>query len=377
MIESIATDQCCGCGACVAVCPSNAIMMKSNEHGFSYPGITQAKCINCGACKNVCVIRMASELKNKEGYALGAYNIDESVRYQSTSGGVFSALASSFVKNEGIVFGAVSINNTIVHVQANDYFGTIAMRGSKYVQSNIEDVFFKIKKLLINGNRVLFSGTPCQCAAVKSFCLIRKVPIVNLTLVDLVCHGVCSPKVYKDYIDYCSNRSHKNIEEHHFRDKILGWSKHTEANYFSDGEKDYKSYDSQLFKSIFYSHNAIREACFQCKFASKERVSDITLADFWGLKKNKPEYYDEKGVSFLLINSQKGEESIRRSENQLYIFRADIEDTEQPQLHSPCARPNTVDKFWNIYERGFEYTVKKIYHAGKIRRLLSQIYRFF
>lgn len=375
MFEIISGDQCCGCGVCGAVCPCKAITMKSDERGFVSPYIDQNKCVNCGICSKVCVIKQSSKLKNKEGYALGAYNLDEDVRYQSTSGGVFSALAKSTVDDGGVVFGVASVGNKIVHVQANDYLGIKVMRGSKYVQSNMDGLFVNLEEMLKKGQNVLFSGTPCQCAAVKSYCISRKLALENLTLVDFVCHGVCSPKVYEDYINYCCEQSNKTIVEHRFRDKVLGWSKHTEVNCFEDGEKDCESYDSQLFKSIFHSHNAIRESCFQCKFTSKNRVSDITLADFWGLKKNKAEYYDEKGISFLLINSQKGDNCIKRLKNQLHIFEASVEDTEQPQLHSPCIRPDTVDKFWDSYKKGFQYTAKKIYHAGKIRRLFAKIYR--
>lgn len=377
MIDIVEKNSCCGCGACKEMCPRKAIDMQMDEKGFLYPIIDQEKCVDCGICRKACVINKSEEFKNDEGYALGAVNTNEIVRMKSTSGGAFSAISTTFIQNGGTVFGVASVDNYITHIQANTIAEIEPIRGSKYVQSRMDVVFLKISSLLTAGRKVMFSGTPCQCAAIKSYCLFRGLPVDNLFLIDVVCHGVCSPKVFADYIDYCSQRSRKNIVEHRFRDKVMGWSKHTEVNYYRNGEKDFSSYDSQLFKSIFHSHNAIRESCFNCKFTTKERVSDITMADFWGLKKRKPEYFDEKGVSFLLINSSKGEECIRQAYNQLMCFEADINDTDQPQLYRPCVRPNSVDRFWEMYKKGFGYTVVKMYHAGKIRRLLSKVYRYF
>ena len=245
------------------------------------------------------------------------------------------------------------------------------MRGSKYVQSNIESVFSNIEAELKAGQQVLFSGTPCQCAAVKSYLSGKHINSDGLILIDIVCHGVCSPLVFKDYIEFCNSRSGSDVIEHIFRSKVNGWRNHTEENILANGEIDYKSFDSQLFKSFFHSHYTLRESCFHCPFATPQRVADITMADFWGLQQSIPTEYSPDGVSFLLANSDKGRMLIKSAESKMRVFSAQIDDTEQPQLHQPSKKPENVQRFWHEYEKGFKYVAVKYFHAGKIRRFLT------
>ena len=375
MEQILNNEDCCGCGACQLICPSNSIHMMVDDKGFKYPQINSKTCLNCTLCEKVCPVLNQEKFKNEHNVAYGAYNKDLSVRRESTSGGVFSAVANAFINDSGIVYGAISENNRICHIRTEDLTGIKRMRGSKYVQSELEDVFFQVERDLREGKKVLFTGTPCQCASLKSFLLLKKISTSTLFTMDFVCHGVCSSKVFEDYIAYYNTHKKARIVEHRFRDKTRGWSKHTEVNILENGKVDYDSYESQLFKSIFHSHYAIRESCFHCRFTTEERVSDITLADFWGVQKSHPKQYDEKGVSFLLVNSKKGKEFLYEIQDMITLFEANISDVDQPQLHYPCRYPQDMQKFWKAYAKGFDYAMIKFFHAGKIRRFASDTLR--
>lgn len=371
MKEVVSRELCSGCGECAAVCPVHAITMQTGERGFRVPRINQSSCINCKKCINLCAIKNSNNLKLPEGIAFGAINLNDDARKNSSSGGAFSALGETFLSKGGVVYGAISSDNVISHDETTTISGLIKMRGSKYVQSNIESVFSNIEAELKAGQQVLFSGTPCQCAAVKSYLSGKHINSDGLILIDIVCHGVCSPLVFKDYIEFCNSRSGSDVIEHIFRSKVNGWRNHTEENILANGVIDYKSFDSQLFKSFFYSHYTLRESCFHCPFATPQRVADITMADFWGLQQSIPTEYSPDGVSFLLANSDKGRMLIKSAESKMRVFSAQIDDTEQPQLHQPSKKPENVQRFWHEYEKGFKYVAVKYFHAGKIRRFLT------
>lgn len=370
MIKNITEKNCAGCLACEGICPKNAITHDMCGE-FIYPHINTELCVECGLCKKVCPKENAvlkSEY-NKAAYA--AKNKDATVIKNSTSGGVFSALAKMFINQNGVVYGCEMINNRPVCVRTEtDYSG---MRGSKYVQCDMSGVHKKIAADLKNGRKVLFTGTPCQCAGMRNFLNMVK-NSENVLLVDFICHGVPSPKIYDDWSAYYEKKTKKKIVKHVFRSKIRGWTNHTEVNYTSDGKSDMDTYYSQLFKGIFHSRLAMNKACFKCEYASTERVSDITIADFWGIQKSHPELFDENGVSFVLLNSEKGRMVFERCDD-LEKHSVDICDTAQPHLYKPADKPAEYDLFWRDYrKRGFEYIAKKYYHGGWLYRKLSDVY---
>lgn len=366
------TDKCCvGCLGCKVICPKDAIS-DTVTSGFIKPKVNNGLCVDCGLCIKVCP--KDSSIKNNS-YSQRAYAVkhnNANILQKSTSGGAFSAFANYTISVGGVVYGCEIVAGKVQHMRTEyDFSG---MCGSKYVQSALGKTFDNISKDLIMNKKVLFTGTPCQCAAIKNYLNIRKISTENLLLVDFICHGVTSPKLYADYIQYYEKRKKSKISNHIFRSKLRGWTKHTEVNYLTDGGIDWQSYESQLYKSIFHSHLGLNDACFECNFSSLNRVSDITMGDFWGVQKSHPELFDINGVSFVMINSNNGEKFFD-SCSDIEKHSVSINDTEQPSLYHPAKKPKVYNQFWRDYEKkGFYYIVKKYYRGGRIYRTISDIY---
>lgn len=376
MTKHITADNCMGCLACEAVCRKNAVS-HSTKSGFVRPLTDEALCVNCGACINVCP-KSRSEQTAASPLAYAVKNTNANVLRSSTSGGVFSSLADEIIRRGGVIYGCEALHDTVLHTRTeSDYSG---MRGSKYVQSNLAHSFGKtvhdeILKDLRNERTVLFTGTPCQCASVRKYLSQMKASTENLIIVDFICHGTPSPKIFSDYIAYCEKKQKTKIATHLFRTKLNGWTKHTEANVMKNGQVDSTSYEAQLFKSIFYSHLAMNEACFSCPYTTLCRPSDITMADFWGIKKSHPELFDENGVSFVLVNTEKGKDFFNSLQD-IERHSVAVTDAEQPMLQRPSEKPERYESFWQDYKkRGFEYIVKRYYHGGRLYRTMSKIYR--
>lgn len=371
MNTHVTEKNCIGCLACENICPQNAIIHGISS-GFIRPIIDETACVNCGLCLKVCPKDITLEKDEFFQQAYAVKHKNAMVLQNSTSGGAFSAIADYIIGENGTVYGCVLKNGIVQHTRTESDYGS--MRGSKYVQSELKHIHSEIAKDLANGRKVLFTGTPCQCASVKKYLTLKKIASANLVLVDFVCHGTTSPALFSEYISYYEKKKNKKIVDHLFRAKLNGWTKHTEVNVLSDGTQDYQSYESQLFKSIFYSHLGMNEGCFECKFTSTNRISDITLADFWGIKRHHPELFDENGISFVLVNSSKGQnvfEHCKDIKKQL----VSITDTDQPSLQKPAAMPEKYNAFWEDYRKKcFDYIVKKYYHGGKLYRTLSYIY---
>ena len=371
MNTHITDKNCIGCLACENICPRRAITHDISS-GFIRPIIDEVVCVKCGLCSKVCPKDAVLEEGRFLQQAYAVKSTDISVLNDSTSGGAFSALADYVRSKNGIVYGCVLKNGKVQHIRAEKDYSS--MRGSKYVQSDLGNTHTCIAEDLLNNKNVLFTGTPCQCTSVKNFLSVKNIETKNLVLVDFVCHGTTSPALFSEYISYYEKKTDKKIDNHLFRAKINGWTTHTEMNILSDGTKDYQSYESQLFKSIFHSHFGMNEGCFECKFASTNRVSDVTLADFWGIKKTHPDLFDESGVSFVLINSNKGQNVFECCKD-INKKLVSVTDTDQPSLYKPVVMPKEYNVFWRDYQKkGFYYIVKKYYRGGRIYRALSDTY---
>lgn len=372
MNKNITDNKCTGCLACENICPKGAISHNKNS-GFIIPYVNDSICVNCSFCIKVCP--QNEGIKSNTEFIQEAYsvkNLNPEILKKSTSGGVFFALAKNVINKGGVVYGCVTKGKEVKHIRAVS--GILEMMGSKYVQSDLSLIYSDLANDIKNGKIILFTGTPCQCKAVKNFIKLRKLSSEKLILADFICHGTPSPKIFQDYIDYCEVKSKKKIEKHLFRSKVNGWTKHTEINCFTDGSKDSQSYCSQLFKSIFYSHLAMNTACFECRYTSIDRVSDITLADFWGIQKSHPELFDQNGISFVLINSSKGKLIIESCCN-IEKHKVSVKDVDQPSLYQSAEKPEKYNQFWKDYqEKGFKYIVKKYYHGGIIYRLISDLF---
>ncbi|WP_289005648.1 Coenzyme F420 hydrogenase/dehydrogenase, beta subunit C-terminal domain [uncultured Parabacteroides sp.] len=307
MIKLQNKKDCCGCYACMNSCPLACIEMQEDAEGFAYPVVNEERCISCGLCEKVCpVLNNLQPRKPLYVYAVKAKS--QKIRKNSSSGGVFSLLAEQVIQKGGIVFGACfDENNKVVHRYTRTKEGLEAFRGSKYVQSEIGSAYKIVEDFLKSDQVVLFSGTPCQ---IRGLHLFLKKFYPNLLTVDIICHGVPSPKVWNAYLTQVSKgMSQYKIENINFRDKQYGWRNFGfSLNYVKDKhvihliEPKYLNYYMRGFLSDIF----LRPSCYQCPVRSLKSGSDITLGDYWGGAGDLLDFFDDKGVSAVLLNTQSG-----------------------------------------------------------------------
>lgn len=306
---------CSGCSACLAGCPRNAISMSKDEDGFPYPSIDTTKCIDCGLCAKICGKLGAASIKSSRAYA--AYAKDSKIREASSSGGVFSLLAEIALQKGGTVYGAAFDENFAVkHIAADGIKELERLRGSKYVQSDLGDIFTEVKEKLDLGKEVLFSGTPCQVAGLKCF-LGSEHP--SLTTVDLVCHGVPSPNVWKAYVDIMEKGAGAPVERISFRTKNSSWKRYAVSFSYENDTAYLRYHGDDPYMRGFLKDLYLRPSCYNCRFKSNNRASDITLADFWGIEKILPEMDDDGGTSLVITNTQKGETLLSETINKMLL----------------------------------------------------------
>lgn len=338
--------NCCGCGACVQRCPKQCIAFREDEEGFLYPVVDGSLCIDCGLCEKVCPVLNQNEPKQPI-QAFAAINPDENVREKSSSGGVFSTIGEKVIENGGVVFGA-KFNDTweVEHGYTVTKEGLEAFRGSKYVQSRIGDTYAQAEDFLKQGRRVLFSGTSCQIAGLYHF--LQK-EYENLITVDVVCHGVPSPKLWGDYLSTISPMD--EINHISMKDKAKSW-----RGYYITINSKRKSISERAtqnkFGLAFYPLNlSLRPSCYQCPAKSGKSRSDITLADYWGVEKLIPNMDDNKGTSFVCANSEKGIALLQALA--LNITKADYAASIP---FNACLERSTIEPekrsiFWQDYQR--------------------------
>lgn len=370
--------DCSGCGVCAAVCSYNAITMVADALGFLYPKVDIKSCVNCGLCEKICPFHDGYE-KNSDfveplAFASRHKNLDEVET--SRSGATFIALSDYILDAGGVVYGAGYTEDfQVVHKRATTKKERDEFKGSKYVQSKMGDVYAQVKEDLQSGLKVLFSGTPCQTAGLYAF--IGKKWRENLYLVDIICHGVASPSVWHDYLDYLKHKENDKIISVNFRDKtIFGWSGlHKES--FKFEKKGIKTYNY-----IFYNPYMMRRSCNSCVFANLSRPSDITLGDFWGWQRVVSDFnLDDKGVSLVLCNTRKGLDLFNSVHSCLNVVPVSLEDSLQPNLQHPTPIDSKRDSFENDYKlKGFKYVMKKYGDVGmmfQVKRVIRFLKRFF
>ena len=363
--------NCFGCTACGEVCPVGAIDFERNNLGFIYPIIKEDKCIRCNKCEKICPVATFKEtLNEKSKTAFAARHNNLSEVETSRSGAVFTAISDAVFLQGGVVYGASFDDNfNVIHSVAKDKETCRKFKGSKYVQSDLRGIIKNIKDELVQGKKVLFSGTPCQVAGVKAS--ISKELSANLYVVDIVCHGTPSPRLWSDYVQHV-RKSYKGVlKEFNFRDKsINGWSDHVESYVIGD-----KKYSSKLFTHLFYSNSFFRESCYSCPFAILNRAGDITLADFWGWEKiDKDLNSDNKGISLVLVNSDKGHELFDNANKDLRVKKVEIEQCLQPNLIRPTKDPEKRKVLVDYYTRkGFENLVRYVTKPSLFKRILKKI----
>lgn len=305
MIEIKAKEDCCGCYACYNICPKECITMESDNEGFWYPKIDKNQCINCNLCEKVCPIINPVKRADSKKIAYAGMNKDDQIRVKSSSGGIFSILAEYIIKNNGIIYGASFDEDfNIKHKRILCNTDLDLLRGSKYVQSFIGDIYKQVKNDLESNRQVLFTGTPCQVEGLRNY--LRK-EYVNLITMDFICHGVPSPLVWKKYLEEMKKSKQENIKNIYFRNKDIGWKIFSLKIIFD--EKIYSNdLSNDLFMKGFLQDVYLRPSCYSCKFKKINRVSDITVADFWGIENILPKMDDDKGTSLIVIHSEKGKQ---------------------------------------------------------------------
>lgn len=306
-VSQISGDICTGCAACMNCCPVDAIEMRSDSEGFLCPIIDEKKCIDCGKCANICPVLKVSTKTDEEPECYAAWSKDENIRYQSSSGGIFTHLAQTVIAKGGVVVGARYRNDNLVeHIVIHNAEEIEALRRSKYVQSEIGYVFREIKNELSEGKTLLFAGTPCQCAGLRSY--LEK-DYENLILCDLICRGVNSPMVYLAYLRELEEQYGSKVKQVWFRNKTLSWKKSATKIVFEDGQKyiadnEIDPYMLGFVKRRFSMY--MRKSCYQCRFKGVSRPTDITLADFWGVENILSNIDTQNGISAVMIHSEKG-----------------------------------------------------------------------
>jgi coenzyme F420-reducing hydrogenase beta subunit len=356
-------EECCGCTACMNICPKNAIQMVSDEEGFLYPKIDKQKCIECGLCKKICAFQNGYNIEDRvdKPYVYATKSKSDKIRMQSSSGGMFTEISNYILENDGIVYGAAFNEDLKVeHIRCEDKVQRDKCCGSKYSQSDLGDIYNQVKKDLENGKLVLFTGTPCQVGGLNRF--LGNTDKEKLILVDIICHGPSSPKIFNEYIQFCEKKRKAKIAKYYHRAKDVKWE-HYEKAIYENGKEDKKSLLSQAWKHIFWTDLALRPSCYNCKYTNTKRASDITIADFWGIEKFAPEFADKKGVSLVIVNTNKGKEVFNNINNKIEYIERTIEEAQEknPQLKEHIKNDKEARKeFWNMYyKKGFNYIIKK------------------
>lgn len=375
MIQIQDKSKCCGCCACVDVCAHHAITLKTDIEGFWYPEVDKDKCVDCGLCEKVCPELHILDLKKndfeKPAHTIAAINKNMSVRWDSTSGGAFSALADVMYAQGGYVSGAVynddfSVSNYI----SNNQEDLKRLRSSKYLQSKAEGLYKQIRDLLRNGEKVLACGTPCQMAALRSF--LRK-DYDNLTIVDFICRGVNSPKVYRKYLDSLERKYGGKVVYVKAKNKELGWRNLTRKVVFDNGKVYYGVRMDDDFRRGYHTNVFCRPSCYHCQYKGFPRMADITIADYWGIENVDKNLDNNIGTSMILLNSKKGIEYFEQAKEKFEWKETRFESILPGNiaLRKPI-EPAKIDRkaFFEDLDNGtFDDVVKKYFPKNNINSL--------
>lgn len=373
MINITEKSNCCGCCACGDKCPKQAISFKTDAEGFWYPEVVNEKCIDCHLCEKVCPLLNLNQFQSKEPKtSFYAINNNEVERDNSSSGGIFIMLMKKTIKEGGVVFGATYDEEWMVHhTSADDLQDALKFQGSKYVQSKAEGCYNDVWKELKDGRRVLFAGTACQIAALK--CFLDK-EYDNLVTIDVVCHGVPSPGIWRNYLSEL--KTNKEIIAINFRDKSTGWRNYSLTVHFSDGSELKESHYKNLYMQGFLHDLYLRPSCHNCKFKEGKCGSDITLGDFWGIEKVRSEVDDDQGVSLVLANTPKGDHLIKTITPTI----AEVSYSQAVQGNACIVRCTPENKwrkaFWEHYQNeGLVKSVKYVVQCQKPSLLKKVVVR--
>lgn len=370
------SEKCTGCGLCKNICPRNAIQMVDKETtGHFYTVIDSEKCVDCGLCSKLCPAMGEEEFREPQ-VVYATWRKNASQQKGSSSGGVAAALYETAISNGYYIVGTYIADDFVTRMKvSNELCDIEAFKSSKYVQADPNDVYEKIAKLIRQREKVLFIGTPCQCAAA------RKIRNSNeyLITVDFICHGVPSQKILSDYLKWIQEKKHKEITEISFRtpygvemtlkakNRII-WKRKINEDYYLN------AFNNGLL------HN---EACYECRFAQEKRVSDLTIGDFWGIGKKEPFTHPGRKVSVVTVNTQKGKELLSKCDSLMMVERSYEEAIQgNTQLRHPSVRHEKRELFWQVYreegiEQAFIHTiyqeVSRTYRKNRIKQAPKEL----
>lgn len=375
-------ENCSGCRACEAVCPTNCISFKEDEETFIYPLRDTSKCIDCHLCETVCPISSEVERHRPIDQKVGIHKCSEIV-FQSSSGGAFSAICELLVPAGYKVYGVkLDDNLKCVFSGTEDVEGCQSFRKSKYIQADTNDIYRRIQQDLQEGKKVLFTGLPCQNAALKLYLNKKKIEAKNLIAVDILCHGVVSQGIFDKYLEELSSTKGSKVVGYIFRNKhkIDGKvnTRSVEVTY-ADGSLSYYGISDTAYLRGYHVRLFYRPSCYQCPYANDNRVGDITLADAWGIEKRYSDWNSLAGVSLLLANTEKGKIILQK----LCAYNMDLREIElewaiagNDTLRGPTKmHPNRHRFFKQWRKNGFSRTVNRYAFPPLPRRVMNRLIR--
>ncbi len=354
MIELCENKKCTGCLACYNACHHDAITLTHDEEGFIHPSINYDMCMECKRCVSACPIITPNHLRSYTPLkTLAVWAKDKNILRQSSSGGVFTMLSNYVLQNGGIVFGATLNSNKVVeHIFIEVKKDLYKLQGSKYVQSDIGKSYLKCKEFLNSKRLVLFTGTPCQIAGLLAF--LDKKEFNNLITIDIVCHGVPTPLILREYITFFEYKEKSKAKTLKFRDKKWSWNRYNFVIEFQNGNIYYGPWELDPYLRGFLRNLFLRPSCHCCNYSHPLRHSDITLGDFWGFKSRKNEKLNyDKGVSLVLINTVKGEKTFNSITDAKVCYERKYEDAIRTQVALRKSFPanRLRSQFWKDHKK--------------------------
>lgn len=373
--------DCTGCGACWNICPKGCIVSQKDEEGFPYPQVDDGKCVNCDLCVKVCPIQNKMKSENRKAEVYAAWSKDSDIRYKSTSGGAFTELAKVILDQGGVVIGAAyDEDNLVHHIMISSHEEIEKIRQSKYIQSDMEDIYCKVKQVLKTRNKVLFCGAPCQVAGLKHY---LQGDSTFLYTSDFICRGMNSPKAYSYWLQELESVFCSKASRVWFKYKKNGWKKsplctrvdfENGTSYVADGDKN-------LFMLGYLRGNLyLRPSCGHCQFKGVDRYSDITLADFWKIDS---QYDDDCGTSMVMVNTEKGRELLDLTKDRMFIYKKDFEEIKRGNVcfdGSVTLNPKRRQFLMRLGEKPFsklvdEYTRVPLYRVviGRVKNIWKKV----